>query len=115
MKLYVSVKPESQTYLPSGGKLYFHYNVIKFFFRKLILISIFLDSRRLAGGASGPCVTSGASSQTDMCCRSPATVKTPCTGPPPSRGTCPAEIENKLAAYGNSTKQLVQFQIIVKL
>ncbi|XP_043795581.1 FK506-binding protein 5 isoform X2 [Apis laboriosa] len=66
------------------------------------------DSRRLAGGASGPCVTSGASSQTDMCCRSPATVKTPCTGPPPSRGTCPAEIENKLAAYGNSTKQLEQ-------
>ncbi|CAD1477879.1 unnamed protein product, partial [Heterotrigona itama] len=69
------------------------------------------DSPRLAGGASitGVCVTSGASSQIDMCCRSPATVKTPCTGPPPPpRGTCPAEIENKLAAYGNSTKQLEQ-------
>ncbi|XP_043521421.1 uveal autoantigen with coiled-coil domains and ankyrin repeats protein [Frieseomelitta varia] len=77
----------SHTYLPSG------------------------DSPRLAGGASitGVCVTSGASSQIDMCCRSPATVKTPCTGPPPPpRGTCPAEIENKLAAYGNSTKQLEQ-------
>ncbi|KOX69378.1 Outer dense fiber protein 2 [Melipona quadrifasciata] len=77
----------SHTYLPSG------------------------DSPRLAGGASitGVCFTSGASSQIDMCCRSPATVKTPCTGPSPTpRGTCPAEIENKLAAYGNSTKQLEQ-------
>ncbi|XP_076385939.1 uncharacterized protein LOC100881157 [Megachile rotundata] len=68
------------------------------------------ESPRLAGGASvtGACITSGASSQVDeMCCRSPAVVKTPCV-PPPPKGACPAEIENKLAAYGNNTKQLEQ-------
>ncbi|XP_012165049.1 uncharacterized protein LOC100646536 [Bombus terrestris] len=82
----VCVRP-NHTYLPSG------------------------DSPRLAGGASitGACITSDSSSQIDMCCRSPAAVKTLCTGPPPPpRGSCPAEIENKLAAYGNSTKQLEQ-------
>ncbi|OAD52684.1 Outer dense fiber protein 2 [Eufriesea mexicana] len=83
----ICVRSDSHTYSPSG------------------------DSPRLAGGASitGVCNTSSASSQIDMCCRSPATVKTPCTGPPPPpRGTCPAELENKLTAYGNSTKQLEQ-------
>ncbi|CAK9797487.1 Outer dense fiber protein 2 [Anthophora quadrimaculata] len=85
------VKQESRTYLPCG------------------------DSPRLAGGASvtGACIDSTSSSQIDeMCCRSPAMAKTPCPGPcpppPPPRGTCPAELENKLAAYGNSTKQLEQ-------
>ncbi|XP_076749184.1 uncharacterized protein LOC143422421 [Xylocopa sonorina] len=71
------------------------------------------DSPRLAGGASvtGACITSSTSSQIDeMCCRSPATVKAPCPGPPasPPRGACPAELENKLTAYGNTTKQLEQ-------
>ncbi|KOC63411.1 Outer dense fiber protein 2 [Habropoda laboriosa] len=80
------VKRESRTYLPCG------------------------DSPRLAGGASvtGACIDSTSSSQIDeMCCRSPATAKSPCP-PPPPRGACPAELENKLAAYGNSTKQLEQ-------
>ena len=51
-----------------------------------------------------------------MCCRSPAAVKTLCTGPPPPpRGSCPAEIENKLAAYGNSTKQLVHLRNMLQV
>ncbi|XP_026669479.1 uncharacterized protein LOC108625182 isoform X3 [Ceratina calcarata] len=91
----VCVRSGSQTYVASG------------------------DSPRLAGGASvtGACITSSASSQIDeMCCRSPATVKTQCPGQPqpcpppplPPRGACPAEMENKLAAYGTTTKQLEQ-------
>ncbi|XP_076675923.1 uncharacterized protein LOC143373032 [Andrena cerasifolii] len=70
------------------------------------------DSPRLAGGASrtGICNTSGVSSQIDeMCCRSPATAKSPCAvPPPPPRGACPAELENKLASYGNTTKHMEQ-------
>ncbi|XP_034172409.1 uncharacterized protein LOC117600724 isoform X2 [Osmia lignaria lignaria] len=68
------------------------------------------DSPRLAGGASvtGACITSGASSQIDeMCCRSPAVAKSPCVQPPP-KSVCPAEIENKIAAYESSNKQLEQ-------
>lgn len=41
-----------------------------------------------------------------MCCRSPAAANQ-LPPPPTARGTCPAELENKLAIYGNNTKQLV--------
>ncbi|KAG7189734.1 hypothetical protein KM043_017401 [Ampulex compressa] len=68
-------------------------------------------SPRLGGGASrtkGFCLKSESSSEAgEMCCRSPAAAKSPCPGPA-QRGTCPAELENKLAIYGNSTKQLEQ-------
>ncbi|KZC08392.1 Outer dense fiber protein 2, partial [Dufourea novaeangliae] len=67
------------------------------------------DSPRLAGGASRTgALLSGASSQDEeMCCRTPAAAKQSCP-PPPPRGTCPEELENQLASYGNNTKQLQQ-------
>lgn len=67
------------------------------------------DSPRLTGGGSSTEDRYPADSNdlqnVEMCSRGPATVK-----PLLPRGTCPAELENKLATYGTSTKQLVSFK-----
>ncbi|XP_018053543.1 PREDICTED: plectin [Atta colombica] len=65
------------------------------------------NSPRLTGGGSPSeeryLADSNDLQNVEMCCRGPAVVK-----PLLSRGTCPAELENKFATYGNSTKQLEQ-------
>ncbi|XP_046465329.1 myosin heavy chain, fast skeletal muscle [Neodiprion pinetum] len=60
-------------------------------------------SPRLSGGAC--CGNTSGTESEKMCCRSPAANQMP---PPAPRGACPAELENKLAMYGNNTKQLEQ-------
>lgn len=64
------------------------------------------DSPRLTGGGSRTddrCfVDNNPLQNVEMYSRGPAVVK-----PPLPRGTCPAELEDKLATYGTSTKQLV--------
>ncbi|XP_018393779.1 PREDICTED: myosin-11 isoform X2 [Cyphomyrmex costatus] len=65
------------------------------------------NSPRLTGGGSPTeeryFVDSNDLQNVEMCSRNPAVVK-----PLLPRGTCPAELEDKLATYGNSTKQLEQ-------
>lgn len=64
------------------------------------------DSPRLTGGGSPTenryLVDSNDLQNVEMS-RGPTVVK------PVLRGTCPAELEDKLATYGTSTKQLVSF------
>lgn len=65
-----------------------------------------VDSPRLTGGGSRTddrsFVDKSSLQDTEMCCRGPAVVKAPLP-----RSVCPAELEDKLATYGASTKQLV--------
>ncbi|XP_066592654.1 myosin-11-like [Prorops nasuta] len=69
------------------------------------------DSPRLAGGASDRSFNNHSaeeySHRSDMLGRNPASPPcAPTCSPPTPRGTCPAELENKLATYHTSTKQL---------
>lgn len=67
----------------------------------------FTDSPRLTGGGSQTEDRYPADSndlQNVEMSRGPIAVK-----PLYPRGTCPAELEDKLATYGTSTKQLVSF------
>ncbi|XP_018338306.1 PREDICTED: myosin-2 heavy chain isoform X1 [Trachymyrmex septentrionalis] len=65
------------------------------------------NSPRLTGGGSPTeeryLADSNDLQNVEMCCRGPAVVKSLLP-----RGTCPAELEDKLTTYGNSTKQLEQ-------
>ncbi|KYQ54434.1 Outer dense fiber protein 2 [Trachymyrmex zeteki] len=65
------------------------------------------NSPRLTGGGSPTeeryLADSNDLQNVEMCSRGPVVVK-----PLLPRGTCPAELEDKLATYGNSTKQLEQ-------
>lgn len=69
----------------------------------------FIDSPRLTGGGSQTedhyPTDSNDLQNVEMCSRGPTAVK-----PLYPRGTCPAELEDKLATYGTSTKQLVSFK-----
>lgn len=66
------------------------------------------DSPRLTGGGSPTedryFIDSNDLQNVEMCSQGPTVVK------PLLRGTCPAELENKLTTYGTSTKQLVSFK-----
>jgi len=68
-----------------------------------------VDSPRLTGGGSPTenryLTDSNNLQNVEMCSRSPTLVKSLL-----SRGTCPAELKDKLAIYGTSTKQLVSFK-----
>lgn len=72
-------------------------------------ICFFIASPRLAGGASRTegryFLNNDVLENVEMCSRGPVVVK-----PTLQRGACPAELEDKLATYGNSTKQLVGFK-----
>jgi len=84
----------------------------KFFYKKKRMFNL-ADSPRLTGGGSPSeeryLADSNDLQNVEMCCRGPAVVK-----PLLSRGTCPAELENKFATYGNSTKQLVSFKMCLR-
>ncbi|KAL6442884.1 hypothetical protein ACFW04_002734 [Cataglyphis niger] len=64
------------------------------------------NSPRLTGGASRTedrFIDNNPLQNVEMCSRGPAVVR-----PPLPRGICPAELEDKFATYGSSTKQLEQ-------
>lgn len=68
-----------------------------------------VDSPRLTGGGSKTedhYFTDSALQNGEMCSRSPVTVQSSLP-----RGTCPAELEDKLMLYGANTQQLVSYKI----